>query len=69
MVPDPSLRHNTASDLQGLNRLDRANYFFSKSQTYANSVQSTFNWQFRTVANSGHDATLMSNDAIKLLFN
>jgi pimeloyl-ACP methyl ester carboxylesterase len=65
---DASLRHNTASDLQGLNRLDRANYFFSKSQIYANSVQATFNWQFHTVANSGHDATLMSNDAIGLLF-
>ena len=66
---DPSLRHNTASDLQGLNRLNRANYFFSKSQTYANSVQATFNWQFHKVANSGHDAILMSNDAVNLLFN
>ena len=65
---DPSLRHNTASDLQGLNRLDRANYFFSKSQIYSNTTQSTFNWQFHTVANSGHDAVLMSNDAINLLF-
>ena len=65
---DPSLRHNTESDLQGLNRLDRANYFFSKSQIYANTTQATFNWQFHTVANSGHDAVLMSNDAINLLF-
>jgi hypothetical protein len=66
---DASLRHNTASDLQGLNRLERANYFFSKSQIYANSVQAAFNWQFHTVPNSGHDAVLMSNDAISLLFN
>jgi hypothetical protein len=66
---DASLRHNAASDLQGLNRLDRANYFFSKSQLYANTIQATFNWQFRTVPNSGHDATLMSNDAISLLFH
>ncbi|MDH4402893.1 MAG: hypothetical protein QE264_01450 [Flavobacterium sp.] len=65
---DPSLRHNTESDLQGLNRLARANYFFSKSQIYANTTQATFNWQFYTVANSGHDAVLMSNDAINLLF-
>lgn len=65
---DPSLRHNPASDLQGLNRLDRANYFFSKSQIYANTTQATFNWQFHTVANSGHDAVLMSNDAVSLLF-
>ena len=66
---DPTLRHNNASDLQGLNRLERANYFFSKSQIYANTIQSTFNWQFNTVANSGHNATLMSNNAINVFFN
>ena len=66
---DPTLRHNSASDLQGLNRLERANYFFSKSQIYANTIQSTFNWQFNTVANSGHNATLMSNNAISIFFN
>jgi hypothetical protein len=65
---DPSLRHNTESDLQGLNRLDRANYFFSKSQIYSNSTHATFNWQFHTVANSGHDAVLMSEDAVHILF-
>jgi len=66
---DPSIRHNTASDLQGFNRIERANYFFSKSHSYANTMQSAFNWQFHTVANSGHDATLMSNDAVSLFFN
>jgi hypothetical protein len=65
---DSSLRHNTESDLQGLNRLARANYFFSKSRTYAISVGATFNWQFHTVTNSGHDAVQMSNDAVNLLY-
>jgi hypothetical protein len=65
---DSSLRHNTASDLQGLNRLDRANYFFSNSKSYAQRVRSEFNWQFHIVANSGHDPTKMSNDAIHILF-
>lgn len=65
---DPSIRHNTASDLQGLNRLDRANYFFNNSQNYAQAVQSPFNWQFHIVPNSGHDPTKMSNDAITILF-
>ena len=65
---DPSLRHNTESDLQGLNRLARANYFYSKSRTFAISVGATFNWQFHTVANSGHDAVLMSNHAVNLLY-
>lgn len=65
---DSSLRHNTASDLQGLNRLDRANYFFSRSQDYAQAVHSEFNWKFRVVPNSGHDATKMSNEAVHILF-
>ena len=65
---DSSLRHNTASDLQGLNRLDRAHYFFSNSQSYAQKMNSEFNWQFRVVPNSGHDATKMSNDAVPILF-
>ena len=65
---DSSLRHNTASDLQGLNRLERAHYFFSNSQSYAQKMNSEFNWQFRVVPNSGHDATKMSNDAVPILF-
>jgi hypothetical protein len=65
---DSSLRHNTESDLQGLNRLARANYFFSKSRTYAISIGATFNWQLHTVTNSGHDAVQMSIDAVNLLY-
>jgi hypothetical protein len=65
---DPSLRHNVASDLQGLNRLDRANYFYITSQKYAQKTSSNFNWKFQTVPNSGHDATKMSNDAVFILF-
>ncbi|MCY1492289.1 hypothetical protein D3C87_46120 [compost metagenome] len=66
---DPSLRHNAESDLQGVNRLQRANYFFDQSQDYANSLNATFNWQLRIVPNSGHDGELMSQDAIHLLFD
>ncbi len=65
---DSSIRHNTASDLQGLNRLDRANYFYSNSQSYAQKTSSEFNWKFHVVPNSGHDATKMSNDAVNRLF-
>jgi hypothetical protein len=65
---DSSLRHNTVSDLQGLNRLDRANYFYSNSQSYAQKTNSEFNWKFHVVPNSGHDATKMSNDAVRRLF-
>jgi len=65
---DSSLRHNAASDLQGLNRLDRANYFYSNSQNYALKTISDFNWKFSVVPNSGHDPIKMSNDAVKILF-
>lgn len=66
---DSSIRHNKDSDLQGLNRLERANYFYSKSQSYAQKTGSEFNWNFHIVPNSGHDATKMSNDAVNRLFN
>jgi poly(3-hydroxybutyrate) depolymerase len=65
---DPSLRHNASADLQGLNRLQRADYFFSNSKTYANRLNAAFNWQLRMVNNSGHDANLMSLDAADLFF-
>jgi hypothetical protein len=65
---DASLRHNTESDLQGLNRLQRANYFYSTSVNYAKKMNASFNWQLHLVPNSGHDATLMSIAAADLLF-
>ncbi|MGV3460455.1 MAG: hypothetical protein ACO1N9_08380 [Flavobacterium sp.] len=65
---DPSLRHNQYADAQGLNRLDRATYYFQKSQAGATSLSVPFNWQFRTVANAGHDPALTSRDAVNVLF-
>jgi pimeloyl-ACP methyl ester carboxylesterase len=65
---DASLRHNTESDLQGLNRLQRANYFFNSSIAYAKKMNTPFNWQLHLVPNSGHDANLMSIDAANILF-
>jgi hypothetical protein len=66
---DPSLRHNASADAQGLNRLDRANYFFQKSQAYATTVNTPFNWQFSTVPNSSHDPGRMLEAAVKVLFH
>lgn len=65
---DASIRHNTQSDAQGLNRFDRANYFFQRSQAYATSLSSPFNWEYRVVSNAAHDSQLMMQDAINLLF-
>ena len=65
---DPSVRHNTQSDAQGLNRLDRSIYFFQKSQAYATTLNTTFNWEYKVVPNAGHDSQLLMQDAINLLF-
>ena len=65
---DSSLRHNEASDLQGLNRFDRGNYFFTNSQKYAQNKNAVFNWKFSVVPNSGHDPVKMSNEAVYQLF-
>lgn len=65
---DPAIRHNTQSDAQGLNRLDRSIYFFQKSQAYATALNTTFNWEYRVVPNAGHDSQLLMQDAINLLF-
>lgn len=65
---DSSIRHNVAADLQGLNRLERANYFFTNSQNYAQKNKNEFNWKLRIVPNSGHDPVKMSNDAVNILF-
>lgn len=66
---DCPLRHNTIGDLQGLNFLDCANYFFSKCHSYAHNVHSEFNWQFHIVVNSNHKAAKMSNHAVHTLFS
>jgi hypothetical protein len=62
------LRHNqTVDDQQGLYRLARGRYFFTTSQTIAQSVNVPFNWQKYEVAGVGHDAQRMANDALKYL--
>ena len=62
------LRHNTTVDnQQGLYRLERGRYFFTKSQSISNILNYSFNWEKQEVAGVGHDAQLMANDALKYL--
>lgn len=65
---DPSIRHNQQADAQGMNRLERANYFYQQSQQIAAGTSSPFNWEFRIVPNAGHDPVLTSHDAVNILF-
>ena len=62
------LRHNTTVDnQQGLYRLERGRYFFTKSQSISKTLNAPFNWEKQEVAGVGHDAQLMANDALKYL--
>lgn len=64
------LRHNTVVDAQqGLNRLVRGQYFFTTSQTTAQIMNVSFNWEKKEIANIGHDGQKMANDAVKYLFD
>ncbi len=66
---DPSIRHNQFADAQGMNRLERANYFYQQSQAKAAAASSAFNWQLQVVPNAGHDPVITSQYAVNLLFN
>ncbi len=62
------LRHNTTVDnQQGLNRLERGRYFFTKSQSISKTLNAPFNWEKQEVAGVGHEGQLMANDALKYL--
>ena len=63
-----ALRHNTTvDDQQGLYRLARGRYFFTKSQSISQALNVPINWQKYEVVGVGHDAQLMANDALKYL--
>lgn len=61
------LRRNAFTDVQGLNRKQRAENYFQFCQQL--SVNTLFNWSFNVVENANHDYLKASNNAINLLFN
>ena len=63
------LRHTTEADLQGDNRLDRANYYYSNSQTIAGNYRYNFKWTYRTLPNVDHDFSQTSSAAANILYN
>lgn len=62
------LRHTTEADAQGLNRYERAQYFFNESKTMAGNASKLFQWQFRSIPNADHDYALTSSFAMNLLY-
>jgi hypothetical protein len=62
----PGLRHNSVVDAQqGVSRLVRGRYFFTESQSTAQSLNTTFNWEKEEVSGVAHDAQKMANDALQ----
>ena len=57
---DPSLRKTPEANAQGLHRLDRGRYFMIKSDSIAQSHNSSFNWVKKEVPNVAHDHAGMS---------
>ena len=63
-----NLRHTAEADLQGNNRLQRAQYFFQESFRLANEGSFNYQWQYRLVNNVGHDAVALAIYSADLLY-
>lgn len=62
------LRRNSIVDLQGTNRLSRAQYFFSESQKVAFANNFSFQWQYASLPRIGHDFSSLSSHALNSIF-
>lgn len=63
-----SLRRNQQADVQGTNRLARAQYFFTQSQQIATNLQESFKWKYRTIPNTAHDMEVGVQTAAEILY-
>ena len=62
------LRTNSIVDVQGDNRLARANYFYNQSNSISTSIGASFNWQFVSLPNVSHDFNATANYAFNTIF-
>jgi hypothetical protein len=65
----PGLRHNSTVDTQGLNRLERANYFFNQAEINANNLSQAFSWQQDILPGIGHNFTAYGIFALGVLYD
>lgn len=63
-----NLRHTPEADAQGLNRLQRAQYFYQESRVIATNIALPIDWRYNVVPNTGHDGTVLANFAADLLY-
>jgi hypothetical protein len=62
-----NLRRTPEADAQGLNRLERGQYFFAAARRAAGARGLPFRWRLRTVGGAGHDSAKMSPDAAEFM--
>lgn len=62
------LRHNEIVDKQGLNRLERAQYFYTQSRLAATQQGAAFNWRYYSLQGIAHDFIGTSNAAAIYLY-
>jgi len=62
------LRRNDIVDLQGINRLTRANYFYLQTRNTCLNQGFTYNWKYQIMKNVGHDNLAASAYAASLLY-
>jgi len=62
------LRHNETVDLQGNNRLNRANYFYNSASNKASESGYNFNWEIITVTNTAHEFLPLATYATEILY-
>jgi hypothetical protein len=63
------LRHNQFVDVQGLNRLERANHFFDEALQLSQEYNLEFNWDLYINEGRTHDYLTASESAANLIFN
>jgi len=63
------LRHNQFADAQGLDRLERANYFFDKALQLSQENNLEFNWDLHINEEGTHNYLTASESAANLIFN
>ena len=63
------LRHNQFADVQGLNRLERANHFFETALQLSQENNFELNWNLYINEGTAHDYLSASESAANLIFN
>lgn len=63
-----NLRHTPEADLQGLNRLERAQYFYQRCTHLADSAGKQLNWSLHIIPDLSHNSSRAINHSADLLF-